>query len=90
MNLKKFFLEPSQTMEFLEVLIELIKMQIFLPQKLVKLITIWREICEAKEISINIKNLMRLLAKLGVTVQAILPAKIQQSSKTAIKPGSTE
>ena len=33
MNLKKSFLEPSQTMEFLEVLIELIKMHIFLPQK---------------------------------------------------------
>ena len=30
-----------------------------------------------RPISINIKNVMRLLAKLGVTAHAILPAKVQ-------------
>ena len=76
LNLKKSVLESSQTIKFLEVIINFIKMDISLPQmKLVKLIALSKQIYESKEIPI--KELTQLLRILGATAQAILSAKLQ-------------
>ena len=76
LNLKKSVLESSQTIKFLGVIINFIKMDISLPQmKLVKLIALSKQIYESKEI--RIKELTQLLRILGATAQAILPAKLQ-------------
>ena len=76
LNLKKSVLESSQTIKFLGVIINFIKMDISLPQmKLVKLIALSKQIYESKEIPI--KELTQLLRILGATAQAILSAKLQ-------------
>ena len=76
LNLKKSVLESSQTIKFLGVIINFIKMDISLPQmKLVKLIALSKQIYESKEIPI--KELTQLLRILGATAQAILPVKLQ-------------
>ena len=54
LNLKKSVLESSQTIKFLGVIINFIKMDISLPQlKLVKLIALGKQIYESKEIPIK-------------------------------------
>ena len=51
-------------------------MDIFLPQmKLVKLIAIWKQICESNETSVM--GLTQFLGKLEGTAQAILPERLQ-------------
>ena len=76
LNLKKSVLESSQTIKFLGVIINFIKMDISLPQmKLVKLIALSKQIYESKEIPI--KELTQLLRILGATAQAILSGKLQ-------------